>query len=122
VLVNNAGIDGAPGGDEGDFARALEVNVTGLYNSTQVFGEAEGRIDRQHRLAVHVDRAHSRALRPDRAAVHEAGRLRRVQAAVANLTRYYAPLGPYGVRVNALCRRGGKNDVVELLVANEPAS
>ena len=40
VLVNNAGIDSPPGGDQGDFARTLEVNVTGLYNATQVFGEA----------------------------------------------------------------------------------
>src|SRR4051794_37809385 len=30
ILVNNAGIDAPPGGDEGDFERTLQVNVTGL--------------------------------------------------------------------------------------------
>ena len=72
-----------PGGDEGDFATTLEVNVTGVYNATQVFGGGDvrggRRLDRQHRLAVRVDRADPGALRPHRAAVHEARRVRRVE-------------------------------------------
>src|SRR5262245_47091196 len=40
VLVNNAGVDAPPGADAGDFSRTLEVNVTGLYNATEVFGAA----------------------------------------------------------------------------------
>src|SRR5262249_728873 len=39
VLVNHAGIDCPRRAEDGDFARTLEVNVTGLYTSTQVFGE-----------------------------------------------------------------------------------
>jgi NAD(P)-dependent dehydrogenase (short-subunit alcohol dehydrogenase family) len=108
ILVNNAGIDAPPGGGEGEFARTLEVNVTGLYNATEVFGgamcEGGGRLDRQHRLAVRLDRADPGALRPHRAAVHE-GRRRTAprEAAVVNLTRYFARLwGSHGVREQQL--------------------
>jgi NAD(P)-dependent dehydrogenase (short-subunit alcohol dehydrogenase family) len=41
VLVNNAGIDVPPGGsDDSTFAKTLDVNVTGVFNATEVFGRA----------------------------------------------------------------------------------
>src|SRR5262245_51880146 len=41
ILVNNAGIDVPPGAaDDGSFMRTLEVNVAGVFNATQVFGQA----------------------------------------------------------------------------------
>jgi NAD(P)-dependent dehydrogenase (short-subunit alcohol dehydrogenase family) len=111
VLVNNAGIDSPPGGDEGDFARTLEVNVTGLYNATQVFGEAMcaaggGSIINIGSLYAsiapipafydHIDPPFTKA------AAYGASK-----AAVVNLTRYFARLwGPHGVRVNALSPGG----------------
>jgi NAD(P)-dependent dehydrogenase (short-subunit alcohol dehydrogenase family) len=118
VLVNNAGIDAPPGGDEGDFARTLEVNVTGLYNSTQVFGQAmceagRGSIVNIGSLYASVapvpalyDHLEPPFMKP---AVYGASK-----AAVVNLTRYFARLwGPYGVRVNALSPggvRGGQDE------------
>jgi NAD(P)-dependent dehydrogenase (short-subunit alcohol dehydrogenase family) len=118
VLVNNAGIDAPPGGDEGDFGRTLDVNVTGLYNSTQVFGQAMceagggaivnigslyASIAPIPALYDHIDPAFTKP------AAYGASK-----AAVVNLTRYFARLwGPYGVRVNALSPggvRGGQDD------------
>jgi NAD(P)-dependent dehydrogenase (short-subunit alcohol dehydrogenase family) len=111
VLVNNAGIDAPPGGDEGDFARTLEVNVTGLYNATQVFGEAMCAAGRGSIVNIgsvyasvapipafydHIDPPFTKP------AAYGASK-----AAVVNLTRYFARLwGPHGVRVNALSPGG----------------
>jgi NAD(P)-dependent dehydrogenase (short-subunit alcohol dehydrogenase family) len=111
VLVNNAGIDAPPGGDEGDFGRTLDVNVTGLYNSTQVFGQAMceagggsivnigslyASIAPIPALYDHIDPPFAKP------AAYGASK-----AAVVNLTRYFARLwGPYGVRVNALSPGG----------------
>jgi NAD(P)-dependent dehydrogenase (short-subunit alcohol dehydrogenase family) len=111
VLVNNAGIDSPPGGDEGDFARTLEVNVTGLYNATQVFGEAMCAAGRGSIVNIgslyasvapipafydHIDPPFTKP------AAYGASK-----AAVVNLTRYFARLwGPRGVRVNALSPGG----------------
>jgi NAD(P)-dependent dehydrogenase (short-subunit alcohol dehydrogenase family) len=117
VLVNNAGIDAPPGGDAGDFGRTLDVNVTGLYNSTQVFGQAMceaggGSIVNIGSLYASIapipalyDHIEPPFTKP---AAYGASK-----AAVINLTRYFARLwGPYGVRVNALSPggvRGGQD-------------
>jgi NAD(P)-dependent dehydrogenase (short-subunit alcohol dehydrogenase family) len=117
VLVNNAGIDAPPGGDEGDFARTLEVNVTGLYNATEVFGRAMcvaggGSIVNIGSLYASIapipalyDHIEPPFTKP---AAYGASK-----AAVVNLTRYFARLwGPHGVRVNALSPggvRGGQD-------------
>ena len=107
VLVNNAGIDAPPGADAGDFSRTLEVNVTGLYNATEVFGSAMcaaggGSIVNIGSLYASVapipafyDHIDPPFTKP---AAYGASK-----AAVVNLTRHFARLwGPHGVRVNAL--------------------
>jgi NAD(P)-dependent dehydrogenase (short-subunit alcohol dehydrogenase family) len=111
VLVNNAGIDAPPGGDEGDFERTLAVNVTGLYNATQVFGRAmceagAGSIVNIGSLYASIapipalyDHIEPPFTKP---AAYGASK-----AAVVSLTRYFARLwGPHGVRVNALSPGG----------------
>jgi len=118
VLVNNAGIDAPPGGDEGDFARTLEVNVTGLYNATEIFGRAMcgaggGSIVNIGSLYASIapipafyDHIEPPFVKP---AAYGASK-----SAVVNLTRYFARLwGSYGVRVNALSPggvRAGQDD------------
>jgi NAD(P)-dependent dehydrogenase (short-subunit alcohol dehydrogenase family) len=118
ILVNNAGIDAPPGGDQAEFSRTLEVNVTGVYNATQVFGEAMceaggGSIVNIGSLYASVapipsfyDHIEPLFTKP---AAYGASK-----AAVVNLTRYFARLwGPSGVRVNALSPggvRGGQDE------------
>jgi NAD(P)-dependent dehydrogenase (short-subunit alcohol dehydrogenase family) len=118
ILVNNAGIDAPPGGDEGDFGKTLDVNVTGVYNATQVFGSAmcaagQGSVVNIGSLYASIapipalyDHIEPSFTKP---AAYGASK-----AAVVNLTRYFARLwGPYGVRVNALSPggvRGGQDD------------
>jgi len=122
VLVNNAGIDAPPAsrpssGDEGEFSRTLEVNVTGVYNSTQVFGRAmceAGRGSVVNIGSLYASVAPIPALYDHldppftKPAAYGASK-----AAVVNLTRYFARLwGPYGVRVNTLSPggvRGGQD-------------
>ena len=118
VLVNNAGVDVPPGaGDDAGFSATLEVNVTGVFNATQVFGQAMceaggGSIVNIGSLYAsiapipafydHIDPPFTKP------AAYGASK-----AAVVNLTRYFARLwGPYGVRVNALSPggvRGGQD-------------
>jgi NAD(P)-dependent dehydrogenase (short-subunit alcohol dehydrogenase family) len=116
ILVNNAGID-APPGASGDASvlRTLEVNVAGVFNATQVFGEAMCRAGRGSIVNIgslyasvapvlafydHIDPPF---VKP---AAYGASK-----AAVVNLTRYFARLwGPYGVRVNALSPGGVRAD------------
>jgi NAD(P)-dependent dehydrogenase (short-subunit alcohol dehydrogenase family) len=119
VLVNNAGIDVPPGSqDDATFARTLEVNVAGVFNSTEVFGRAmcaagRGSIVNIGSLYASIapipslyDHIEPQFTKP---AAYGASK-----ASVINLTRYYARLwGPYGVRVNALSPggvRGGQDD------------
>jgi len=118
ILVNNAGIDAPPGGDEGDFARTLDVNVTGVFNATQIFGSAmcaagAGSIVNIGSLYASIapipalyDHIEPPFTKPSAYGASK--------AAVVNLTRYFARLwGPYGVRVNALSPggvRGGQDD------------
>jgi len=118
VLVNNAGIDVPPGAsDDTGFRDTLEVNVAGVFNATQVFGQAmceahQGSIVNIGSLYAstapipalydHLDPPFTKP------AAYGASK-----AAVVNLTRYFARLwGPYGVRVNALSpggMRGGQD-------------
>jgi NAD(P)-dependent dehydrogenase (short-subunit alcohol dehydrogenase family) len=118
VLVNNAGIDAPPGGGEDDFGRTLAVNVTGLYNTTEVFGQAMceaggGSIVNIGSLYASIAPIPSlyEHIEPPfmKPAAYGASK-----AAVINLTRYFARLwGPHGVRVNALSPggvRGGQDD------------
>lgn len=112
ILVNNAGIDAPPGagGDE-SFLRTLEVNIAGVFNATQVFGEAmceagRGSIVNIGSLYASVAPipAFYEHIEPPfvKPAAYGASK-----AAVVNLTRYFARLwGPYGVRVNALSPGG----------------
>jgi NAD(P)-dependent dehydrogenase (short-subunit alcohol dehydrogenase family) len=117
VLVNNAGIDAPPGGDEEEFARTLEVNVTGLYNATEIFGrtmcEAGGgsivNIGSLYASIAPIPALYDHIEPPfTKPAAYGASK-----AAVVNLTRYFARLwGPHGVRVNALSPggvRGGQD-------------
>jgi NAD(P)-dependent dehydrogenase (short-subunit alcohol dehydrogenase family) len=115
ILVNNAGIDAPPGGEEGEFGRTLSVNVTGLYNTTEVFGRAmceagKGSIVNIGSLYASIAPIPSlyEHIEPPftKPAAYGASK-----AAVVNLTRYFARLwGPYGVRVNALSPGGVRAD------------
>jgi NAD(P)-dependent dehydrogenase (short-subunit alcohol dehydrogenase family) len=117
ILVNNAGIDAPPGGDEGEFGRTLDVNVKGVYNATKVFGEAmcEGgggsivNIGSLYASLAPIPALYDHLDPPfTKPAAYGASK-----AAVVNLTRYFARLwGPYGVRVNALSPGGvrGRQD------------
>jgi NAD(P)-dependent dehydrogenase (short-subunit alcohol dehydrogenase family) len=112
ILVNNAGIDAPPGAaGDASFMRTLEVNVAGVFNATQVFGEAMCRAGRGSIVNIgslyasvapvpaFYDHIEPPFVKP---AAYGASK-----AAVVNLTRYFARLwGPYGVRVNALSPGG----------------
>jgi NAD(P)-dependent dehydrogenase (short-subunit alcohol dehydrogenase family) len=130
VLVSNAGIDQPPGSTDrtyriedvplDDFRRTLDVNLAGVFNSTQVFGAPmrdAGRgsivnigslyasIAPEPRFYDHIE-ADPPFLKPAAYGASKAG--------VINLTRYFARLwGPHGVRVNALSPggvAGGQDD------------
>jgi NAD(P)-dependent dehydrogenase (short-subunit alcohol dehydrogenase family) len=112
VLVNNAGIDVAPGADSASsFKETLDVNVLGVYNATEVFGGAmrdagRGSIVNIGSLYASVapepsfyDHFDPPFQKPPAYGASKAG--------VISLTRYYARLwGPHGVRVNALSPGG----------------
>jgi NAD(P)-dependent dehydrogenase (short-subunit alcohol dehydrogenase family) len=115
VLVNNAGIDAPPGSEPRAFGRTLDVNVTGLYNTTEVFGgamcEAGGgsivNIGSLYASIAPIPSLYEHIEPPfTKPAAYGASK-----AAVVNLTRYFARLwGPYGVRVNALSPGGVHSD------------
>jgi NAD(P)-dependent dehydrogenase (short-subunit alcohol dehydrogenase family) len=112
VLVNNAGIDVPPGtNDDASFRETLDVNIAGVFNATQVFGQAMceaggGSIVNIGSLYASIapipalyDHLDPPFTKP---AAYGASK-----AAVVNLTRYFARLwGPRGVRVNALSPGG----------------
>ncbi|MBI4600461.1 MAG: SDR family oxidoreductase [Planctomycetes bacterium] len=122
ILVNNAGIDQPPGPartyrleevPEESCRRVLEVNVLGLFLSTQAFlpslqragrasvvniGSLYGAVSPDARLYSHIP-ADPPFLKPP---MYGASK-----AAVSSLTRYLAAhLAPEGVRVNTLCPGG----------------
>ena len=123
ILVNNAGIDQPPGAAArtslvedvplDDFRRTIDVNLSGAFNVTQVFGPAMCRAGRgsivnigslyasvaaEPRFYDHIE-ADPPFLKPAAYGASKAG--------VVNLTRYFARLwGPRGVRVNALSPGG----------------
>jgi NAD(P)-dependent dehydrogenase (short-subunit alcohol dehydrogenase family) len=116
VLVNNAGIDfpPAPGGggqSEDAFRETLDVNLVGVLNATEVFGEPMREAGRGS--IVNIGSLYA-SIAPDpslyshldppfvKPAAYGASK-----AAVVSLTRYFARLwGPSGVRVNALSPGG----------------
>lgn len=112
VLVNNAGIDVPPGtNDDASFRETLDVNVAGVFNATQVFGqrmcEAGGgsivNIGSLYASIAPIPALYDHLDPPfTKPAAYGASK-----AAVVNLTRYFARLwGPMGVRVNALSPGG----------------
>jgi NAD(P)-dependent dehydrogenase (short-subunit alcohol dehydrogenase family) len=130
VLVNNAGIDQPPGASDrtyrvedvplDDFRRTLDVNLTGVFNATQVFGAPMR--DAGRGSIVNIGSLYA-SIAPEpgfydhfevdppflKPAAYGASK-----AGVVSLTRYFARLwGPYGVRVNALSPggvAGGQDD------------
>jgi NAD(P)-dependent dehydrogenase (short-subunit alcohol dehydrogenase family) len=116
VLVNNAGIDFAPsagggGQEETAFRETVDVNLVGVFNSTETFGGAMR--DAGRGSIVNIGSLYA-SVAPDpslydhleppfvKPAAYGASK-----AAVVNLTRYFARLwGPDGVRVNALSPGG----------------
>jgi NAD(P)-dependent dehydrogenase (short-subunit alcohol dehydrogenase family) len=112
VLVNNAGIDVPPGtNDDASFRETLDVNIAGVFNATQVFGqgmcEAGGgsivNIGSLYASIAPIPALYDHLDPPfTKPAAYGASK-----AAVVNLTRYFARLwGPMGVRVNALSPGG----------------
>jgi NAD(P)-dependent dehydrogenase (short-subunit alcohol dehydrogenase family) len=116
VLVNNAGIDVPPGtSDDASFRETLDVNVAGVFNATQVFGQAM--CDAGRGAIVNIGSLYA-SIAPipalydhldppfTKPAAYGASK-----SAVVNLTRYFARLwGPRGVRVNALSPGGMLGD------------
>lgn len=117
ILINNAGVDLSPeresaGAQSLDaFRRVVDVNLSGTFNATQVFGEAmrdagRGSIVNIGSLYASVapDQSFYEHLDPPfvKPAAYGASK-----AGVVSLTRYFARLwGPHGVRVNALSPGG----------------
>jgi NAD(P)-dependent dehydrogenase (short-subunit alcohol dehydrogenase family) len=116
VLVNNAGIDVPPGArGDASFRETVDVNLTGLYNSIEVFGTAmrdagRGSIVNIGSLYASIapepsfyDHIEPPFTKPAAYGASKAG--------VVSLTRYYARLwGPHGVRVNAISPGGVAGD------------
>jgi NAD(P)-dependent dehydrogenase (short-subunit alcohol dehydrogenase family) len=116
VLVNNAGIDQSPdpaaGGQETveAFQRAVDVNLAGVFNATQVFGAAMVAAGRGS--IVNIGSLYATVAPEPRFYDHMPGFVKPAaygasKAGVLHLTRYFARLwGPHGVRVNALSPGG----------------
>jgi len=123
VLVNNAGIDQPPDAAArtyaiedmplDDFRRTLDVNLTGAFNATQVFGSAMR--DAGRGSIINIGSLYA-SIAPDPSFYDHLGTdppflkppaYGASKAGVLALTRYFARLwGPHGVRVNALSPGG----------------
>lgn len=135
VLVNNAAIDekveSATGGDALEasrfenldvavFRRALDVNVTGVFLASQVFGRTM--VARRRGSVVNVASTYG-LVAPDqslyrtkdgRQLFFKSAAYPTTKGAVLQLTRYLAAYwGDVGVRVNALCPGGVSNGQAE---------
>jgi NAD(P)-dependent dehydrogenase (short-subunit alcohol dehydrogenase family) len=129
VLVNNAGIDQPPGPaathrlDEipADlFSQVLDVNVTGAFLATQVFGA--GMASRGRGSIINIGSLYASVSPDARFYEHlpadppflKPPAYGASKAALVNLTRYFAThWGPHGVRINALSPggvEGGQDD------------
>ncbi len=122
VLVNNAGIDQPPGPAQTyrieevpveQFQRVLDVNVTGAFQATQVFGAEMVRAGRGS--IINIGSLYASVSPDPRFYDHLPGdppflkppAYGASKAALVNLTRYLAThWGPRGVRVNALSPGG----------------
>jgi NAD(P)-dependent dehydrogenase (short-subunit alcohol dehydrogenase family) len=116
VLVNNAGVDQPPdpatGGEEtlDAFARTLEVNLSGVFNATTVFGATM--VEAGRGSIVNIGSLYASIAPEPRFYDHLPGFVKPAaygasKAGVVQLTRYFArQWGPYGVRVNALSPGG----------------
>jgi NAD(P)-dependent dehydrogenase (short-subunit alcohol dehydrogenase family) len=122
VLVNNAGIDQAPGTGEryaieeipsDVFTRVFAVNVTGAFLAAQVFGPAM--IGRKHGSVINIGSLYASVSPDARFYDHIAGKVPFTKppaygaskGALLNITRYLAThWGSSGVRVNMLSPGG----------------
>ena len=122
ILVNNAGVDQPPDPVEGSHLheipaeavqQVLEVNVVGLFQVAQVFGEAM--VQRQGGSIINIGSLYASVSPDSRFYDHlpvnppflKPPAYGASKAAVVNLTRYLAThWGPLGVRVNALSPGG----------------
>lgn len=133
ILVNNAGIDQPP--DKPDdrykaadfpvdvFRRMVDVNITGTFLSTQVFGSEMA--DRERGSIINIGSLYA-SVSPDQHFYdHLSGDPQFLKmpsygaskAAVVNLTKYFSTLwGDRGVRVNALSPGGVKAGQDEMFV------
>jgi NAD(P)-dependent dehydrogenase (short-subunit alcohol dehydrogenase family) len=122
VLVNNAGIDQPPdpaAGEETleDFRRTLDVNLTGVFNATTVFGAAmveEGRGSIVNIGSLYASVAPEPSFYDHLPGFVKPAAYGASKAGVVQLTRYFARRwGRHGVRVNALSPggvRGAQDD------------
>ena len=129
VLVNNAGIDQPPGPGNSYrleevpaevFSQVLEVNITGAFLTTQVFGA--GMASRGRGSVINIGSLYASVSPDARYYDHlptdppflKPPAYGASKAALINLTRYFAThWGPQGVRVNALSPggvEGGQDD------------
>ncbi len=115
VLVNNAGIDQPPDPDAAEetfeaFSRTLEVNLSGTFNATTVFGAAM--VEAGRGSIVNIGSLYASVAPEPRFYDHMPGFVKPAaygasKAGVVQLTRYFARRwGPHGVRVNALSPGG----------------
>jgi len=124
ILVNNAGVDSRPGGDDTPDSM-LAVNVQGTEQMTRIFGEAMA--ETGGGAIVNIASLYGLTVPDLRYYDHrDDGWVKTpyygaTKAGVINLTQYYAAkFGPSGVRVNALAPGGVVSDT-DALTASDPA-
>lgn len=116
VLVNNAGLDRPPSPDGGgetveDFARTLDVNLTGAFVTTTAFGERLVAAGTPGAI-VNIGSLYASVAPEPRFYDHLEGFVKPAaygasKAGLVQMTRYFARRwGPAGIRVNALSPGG----------------